>query len=183
VLTRAGRRAGALAWAAAGILLAVALDACGSASLSGGGGSSWSVGSGPLAVGTRFDTGFNGFPVDGDGEVHVLAARLVDVPDALRVDDVYAVSFADMARLHCNDTLGAATEAEFQRACPTLPHHPVSDATLFPGHRIDWYFIGVVHATRPGTFRTGGFEIDYMASGALPRSQTYNDTVVVTAHA
>jgi hypothetical protein len=164
------------------IAAVVLFTACGgpSASLQAPSGS-WNVGSGPIAVGTRFDVGYNGFPVDGQGALHVVAARVLGVPDGLRVDELYAVSFAEMARVHCRVTLGASVDPIFTRSCPLLTHHPVRDAILFPGHRIDWYFIGVFHATRPGNFQTGGFQVDYLTPDGQQLSQAYRFTVDIAA--
>lgn len=120
------------------------------------------VGSGAIPVGVAFAVGV---PLEAVGGrvVRVLSAAVVGVPDGVRVDGVYAVSYSETGPRGI--TLGAADVPWLRARHPELHMHPVTDAVV-SGRLSDWYLVVEVAATRPGRFSTTGVRVAYEVDGS-----------------
>ncbi|HVE45127.1 MAG TPA: hypothetical protein VNA57_00065 [Acidimicrobiales bacterium] len=108
----------------------------------------------------------------GNSPIHLLRAQILDVPEGLVIDAVWAIRFSETSPSYIGHTSGKEAAAKYR------PHfHIVSEVTLDPscppvarcGDRSgpgsegtpvqDWYLLAEMHATRPGRFMATGFRV------------------------
>jgi hypothetical protein len=97
------------------------------------------------------------FGVKGSDPVHFLSARLIGVPDGMRVLGIYA---------HENTEGRIGSWRDLREQYPNFPLHPVTDVVLKPGPGMErWYLLAEIKGERVGTFTSKGLEITYEAGG------------------
>jgi hypothetical protein len=133
-----------------------------------------SIGSGSerTTVGTLVNVGFTTFQPQGKHPVRVQAVRVTGVPDGLRVVKVLA------SHIKGEPTVGA-DYGDLEKN-PTHHFFPVTAVTFEPGQPEDWYLVVTVAATRSGTWKTEGLDIDWTA-GHRHGTTHYRYWVGVTA--
>lgn len=108
--------------------------------------------------------------------VHLLRVKILEVPDGMVIDGVWAVRFSEYKGNFVGVTRGD------EEAKGLRPHyHPVTDVVLDPrcppearcfpappGGGVsaqDWFLVAEYHITKPGRFDTAGFEVTAKVGG------------------